>query len=140
MKILVIDDDVCVARAVQRRLRGHEVTIETNPRNAVTLVEGADLEGTPFDAVLCDFNMPGMSGVELLATLRANPDPPMLILMSGYDDVVEAGFVADCVLLKPFETSEILDVIERLQLARSRATTRRLPRVRSTTRQRHLNA
>jgi DNA-binding response OmpR family regulator len=104
MRILVIDDDEWVARAVQRRLREHEVTIETTPTNALGLVETAERQQQPFDAVVCDVCMPGASGPGVLATLRAREDPPMLILMSGYDKVVAAALVADAVLVKPFST------------------------------------
>ena len=133
MRILVIDDDARLATAVQRSLTGHDVSIETDPSCAIARVETADVDGQPFDVVVCDFKMPQMSGLDVLAGLRSTREPPMLILMSGYDDVVEAAFIADRILIKPFRTSEILEAIERIKTQRSRTTTRRLRRTPSAT-------
>lgn len=126
MRILVVDDDMCVLRALQRSLRCHDVSIETDPRNATAMVETADVDGEPFELVVCDHEMPGMSGLDVLAQLRSGRQPPMLVLMSG-DDVEAAGAIADSVLLKPFPLGEIVDAVTRIRVRRSRAPTRRLP-------------
>lgn len=128
MRILVVDDDEYVARAVQRRLIDHAVVIETDPARVVGLVEGADREGTPFDLAICDATLPGKSGFDIATTLRSRVEPPIVILMSGYDDIVNAASCADAAILKPFSTSEILETIARVKAQRSRVTTRRLRR------------
>ncbi len=132
MKILVINDDEYVARAVGRRLIGHHVTIETSPTNVFPLVESAELEGAPFDLVICDVTMPGTSGFDVADALKSYREAPMVILMSGYDDIVNAASCADAAIIKPFSTSEILEAIDRVKAQRSRATTRRLPRFAAT--------
>ena len=124
--MLVIDDDVCLARAVVRTLKDYEVAVETDPTSGVARVAGADLDGDPFDVVLCDFRMPGMNGLEVLAAMRSQQEPPITILMSGDDDVADAARVADAVLLKPFRAREILDAIDRIQAQRARTVTRRM--------------
>ncbi len=66
-RILVIDDEPLVARAVERILaRDHDVTVETSGRAALARVasEGA------FDLVLCDLMMPEMSGADVFAALQ----------------------------------------------------------------------
>lgn len=128
MRILVIDDDMYVLRALQRSLRSHDVSIVANPLNATAMVEAADVDGEPFELVVCDHEMPGMSGLDVLARLRSGRQPPMLLLMSG-DDIDEAGAIADSVLLKPFQLGEIVDAVTRIRVRRSRAETRRLPHV-----------
>ena len=129
MRILVIDDDERLARAVQRSLTGHHVLIETDATRAIGRIEAAEADGERFDVVLCDFKMPGMSGLEVVGGLRARREPPMLILMSGSDDVVDSASDADRVLLKPFRTTEIVEAIDRLKAQRARTQTRRLRRI-----------
>jgi DNA-binding response OmpR family regulator len=132
MRILVIDDDFSLGRALHRTLTDHEVMIETDSASGVARVVSADLEGDPFDVVLCDYTMPDMSGLDVLAALRSHDDPPLLILMSGDDDVVKVASVADGVLLKPFMTSEIYATIGRIKAQRSHVQTRRMRRMRET--------
>lgn len=131
MRILVVDDDPTVARAVQRRLAAHDASIATDGTSALAIVEAATGEGRPFDVVVCDLQMPDLSGTEVLARVRAlRSVPPVLILMSGSDDLGAAASVADGVLLKPFRTSEILDLIARVKAKKACTTTQRLRRVR----------
>lgn len=129
MRILVIDDDICLTKAVQRSLTGHEVSTETDPANGIARFEEADVDGEPFEVVVCDLKMPGLSGLEVLARLRTTREPPILLLISGDDDVVDPASVADRVINKPFRVREIIDAIERVKVQRSRTTTRRLRRV-----------
>ncbi len=103
--ILLVDDDESNRDMVARRLRrhGHVVTI------AGSGVEGLQLAGRqPFDLILLDMLMPGMTGTEVLvrlkhdATLRDIP----VIMLSALD---HEGDIARCIelgaedyLSKPF--------------------------------------
>ena len=75
MKILVVDDSRAMRMIVKRTLRqaGYgEVTVEeaTDGKEALdALRSGGDLP----DLVLTDWNMPNMSGIELLEALREGP-------------------------------------------------------------------
>ncbi|GEJ56143.1 ATP-binding response regulator [Anaeromyxobacter diazotrophicus] len=67
-RVLVLDDEALVCRAVARTLRGaHEVVALTEPAEALARLE----RGEPFDVVLCDLMMPGLSGMECYEALRA---------------------------------------------------------------------
>ena len=76
----------------------------------------------PFDAVLMDIQMPGMSGVEASAQLRQHPDPvrasvPILALTanafrSDHERYLAAG-LNDC-LAKPFEEPELFAKLRQL--------------------------
>ncbi|MEO8845466.1 MAG: response regulator [Kofleriaceae bacterium] len=67
-KILVIDDELLVATTFRRALgRDHDVTMLTDPRHALRLIEG----GERFDLVICDLMMPDMTGMDLHAELVA---------------------------------------------------------------------
>jgi CheY-like chemotaxis protein len=102
-RILVLDDDKTVARAVGRMLAHHEVIQETNPEAALARIRA----GERLDLVLCDMTMPGMSGADVLDWMRARcgTDCPMLVLMSGAKDVTAAS--ADAFLKKPFRAAEL---------------------------------
>jgi CheY-like chemotaxis protein len=66
-RILVVDDEVLVGRAVQRVLgRKHQVEVTDDPRGALRRLEA----GEAFDLVLCDMTMPGLSGAELHQRLQ----------------------------------------------------------------------
>lgn len=121
MKALIVDDS-----AVTRRILVHSL----RTAGFTTIVEATDgkqaLECcTPdVDVIFTDWNMPGMSGVELVRRLRAHSEfasIPMLLITAraGKDDVVEAATAgADGYIVKPFtpETvrTKVAEVLHRL--------------------------
>lgn len=71
MKILVVDDSKAMRMIVVRTLRqagfgGHDVTEASNGVEAM-----AALKADSYDVVLSDWNMPEMSGIELLTAIKA---------------------------------------------------------------------
>lgn len=104
--VLVVDDSRTMRLALIRALNNlgfRNITEATNGRHALELV----LAG-PFDLMLLDMEMPEMDGMEVLATLKANPDLSGLpvIVVSGAEQVesavkcIESG--AEDFLPKPF--------------------------------------
>jgi signal transduction histidine kinase/ActR/RegA family two-component response regulator len=59
-RVLVVDDDPRVARAMASALAGHEVAVVSSGTEAV-----ARCENESYDCVLCDVMMPGVSGIEV---------------------------------------------------------------------------
>jgi len=127
MKILIVDDEAAICRGLAATLRNHDVAIETDPIQALARLH--DASEAPFDVVLSDFTMRGMDGVQLLAAAKALASPPIVILMSGYEEVVSAAQVADAVLIKPFGTGELLAAIQDARDARTQRPTKRIPRL-----------
>ncbi|HZU84811.1 MAG TPA: ATP-binding protein [Polyangiaceae bacterium] len=81
-RILVVDDEPMMARAVQRLLDAeHDVVATSDPREAVDRVVG----GARFDAILCDLMMPTMTGMEVYeAIAQAAPDQARrMVFMTG---------------------------------------------------------
>lgn len=81
--ILFLDDDDTLVFLVRRLLerRGYRVTAFSDPIQAIDSVR-AHPEG--FDLLLTDFNMPGMSGLDVAkAVLAINPALPVAVA-SGY--------------------------------------------------------
>lgn len=94
LKALVVDDASFVRDLVKRTVRQHYPVIETtdaaNGRRAQSL-----MSRQTFDLVLCDWEMPEMSGLELLQWMRAQPQyrtvPFIMITSRGdKDHVIEA--------------------------------------------------
>ncbi len=79
-RILVVDDDPLVGKALSRLLRreGFEVAIASDAAQALVMLDGF----TP-DLVLSDHRMPGMTGAELLALVRRRHPGVLRLLISG---------------------------------------------------------
>ena len=78
LRILVVDDEPVTRDVVTRYLRmdGHLVTAVASALEALT-----ELETSPFDLLLTDQGMPGMSGLELVkCARRLRPEMPVLML------------------------------------------------------------
>ncbi len=124
MKCLVVDDSAITRRILVNSLRtiGFTQIVEANDGKSALELFTPDI-----DIVLTDWNMPGMAGVELVRSLRANPDfnnIPMLIITSrtGRDDVVEAANAGvNGYVIKPFTPDVLRTKIEEV-LARVKAT------------------
>lgn len=114
--VLVVDDEPAVRHLAQSALRtmGYAVTVAPGGREALRAVYA---ESSSPALLLTDIEMPGMTGIELAARLTAERPSVRVIFMTG-DPASAArarnrtGFVA-AVLLKPFTTFELRDVVRR---------------------------
>jgi two-component system chemotaxis response regulator CheY len=120
MKCLVVDDSAITRRILVNSLRtiGFTKIIEAGDGK-----QALELCTPDVDVVITDWNMPGMPGVELVRSLRSNPEfaaIPMLLITArnGKDDVVEAASAGvDGYIIKPFTPdvlkSKLDEVLER---------------------------
>jgi two-component system OmpR family response regulator len=120
MRVLVVEDDVKLAGLIQRALREQAALADAAHDGEDALwMAGA----TPYDVLVLDINLPGISGFETCQQLRASRVcTPILMLTAraGIDDRVKGlDLGADDYLVKPFDVSEML--------ARVRALARRGP-------------
>jgi CheY-like chemotaxis protein len=120
--LLVVDDDPDILALVQLRLQraGHRVLGASSGAEALAIVAE---RGTPDLAVL-DVSMPGMSGLELLSTLREqqSKDLPAVFLSARVqpEDIERGRSLGAAYLTKPFVASALLNAVERA-LAESNA-------------------
>ena len=116
-RVLVVDDDPQILRAVRTSLhaRGYEVTTAPNGETALDLLAG----DTP-DIVLLDLGLPGIGGLEVLQKARGWTNVPVIVLTvveAQAQKVAALDAGADDYLTKPFVMEELL--------ARMRAVARR---------------
>ena len=117
--ILVVDDDGATRRLLQGILtrEGYAVTIASDAREA--RVRFAERK---FDLVLVDVRMPGMTGIELLATLHAEGANPRAVVLTA-DDTSETLLEAvreraHRFLKKPVEPKSLVAVVRAALAAR----------------------
>lgn len=112
--VLVADDDPSITRMVRLRLEaaGYEVLVAEDGRSALEAVLRR-----PFDVVLSDIQMPGVTGIELLSVVRAHDADVPVILMTAAPSVQTAIEAVDLgalqYLSKPVSGDVLLKAIER---------------------------
>jgi two-component system copper resistance phosphate regulon response regulator CusR len=110
MRILVVDDDPKLRGFVRSGLleSGMECELAADAETAAGILRGP----RPFDVVLLDVMMPGRSGWDFLADLRAAGDETPVLFLSARGQVDERirGLTlgADDYIVKPFEFRELL--------------------------------
>ena len=128
-RILVCDDDRAVRSALTVNLsKAGYVVVVCNSAE-----EGLDrLQAEPFDVVLTDVKMTGMTGLQLLLEVRTHWPDTRVVVMTGFGSVADAvGAMkagASDYLIKPIARDELLLLLERA--LESRALTREVQRLR----------
>jgi PAS domain S-box-containing protein len=64
-RVLIVDDDLMLGKAMRRVLSAHDVTVLTNAEDALQRIASREA----FDLILCDLMMPEMTGMDLHAKL-----------------------------------------------------------------------
>jgi DNA-binding response OmpR family regulator len=109
--VLVVEDEGHLAEGLRFNLEaeGYAVEVVDNGETAIELV---NTQAKPFDIVVLDVMLPGISGFEVVAEMRkAGHFVPVLILTArGHSDDVLKGFEsgADDYLTKPFDLSILI--------------------------------
>ena len=120
MRLLIVEDEAGMARALRRGLEAEGFVVEHAPDGPRGLAL-ARFGG--FDAVLLDVMLPGMSGYTVVKTLRAEQNWVPVLMISAkdgeYDQADGLDYGADDYLVKPFSFVVLL--------ARLRALLRREP-------------
>ena len=113
-RILVTDDDASLRRVLQVQLEqeGYEVAVAASGQQTLSI-----LQLQPFDLVITDLKMPGMSGLELLRHARLQYPQTIIIMLTAFGTVetaveaMKAG--AYDYLTKPVHPDEMSVVVRR---------------------------
>lgn len=109
MRILVIEDEPKVARALEEGLQGehYEVVVATRGEEGFFR-----LAAETFDLVLLDLMLPGRDGLEILGTVRRRGIQTPILILTARDAVEDRVVGLDCgaddYLVKPFAFPELL--------------------------------
>src|ERR1700690_3999151 len=109
VSVLVVDDEPALRKVIRSSLAASGFTVEEAGTGGEAL--GA-IQQRPFDLVLLDVNMPGMSGVEACRQIRAFAPRTGIIMVTVRDAeedkvlALEAG--ADDYVTKPFRFRELI--------------------------------
>jgi two-component system KDP operon response regulator KdpE len=106
--ILIVEDDPSIRKLVRVNLmkRGYTVSEAEDSHQAIAL-----FQEVPVDLVLLDLLLPGLSGVDICAWIRARSDVPIIVLSARLEEdlkvaALDAG--ADDYVTKPFGSEELL--------------------------------
>lgn len=112
-RVMIVDDehDFAETLAERLRLRGYDAHVVITPKETLALVDTMKPE-----VVLLDLNLPGISGIEILMTLRNVSPEVEVILLTGHMDLARTieGLRLDSFhyIIKPFDIQELLEKID----------------------------
>jgi DNA-binding response OmpR family regulator len=127
IKILAVDSDADVRRLLEIRLKkaGYQVILTGNGSEAAQLAQTEAPE-----VVITRVRLPGLDGLALTRRLKAQPNPPLIILLTmlNSDRDIAAGFAAgaDDYMTKPFSPLVLLERL-RVNLIRTGRTAPAIP-------------
>jgi len=93
VRLLVVEDEVRLAHALRRGLMGDGFSVDialTGPSGLQAARDGG------YEAVLLDVMLPGMSGYDVVRTLRAEDNPVPVLMLSAKDGVHDQADGLDC--------------------------------------------
>ena len=114
--VLIVDDSATMRKIIMRGIRQAGID-NAEFQEAGDGVEGMKaLEGSTFDLILSDVNMPNMNGLDFVKEVTAkisSPPPIVMITTEGSEEVVSEAMSrgANGYLKKPFTPEKIQEII-----------------------------
>jgi two-component system KDP operon response regulator KdpE len=108
VRVLIIDDEPAIARALRPALEGHGFAVTTASSGAEALFQ---FEEFAPDLILLDLGLPDADGVDLTVELRKQTQAPIVVLSvrgADRDKIAALDNGADDYLTKPFSIGELM--------------------------------
>ncbi|WP_210104826.1 hybrid sensor histidine kinase/response regulator [Neorhizobium galegae] len=111
-RILLVDDDVLIAMSSADMLSdlGHDVVEAHSGKEALDLLETS----APFDLLITDYSMPGMTGAELARAAREKLPSLSILMASGYADLPSGIEIDVARLAKPYTQEQLAQMIDKV--------------------------
>jgi DNA-binding response OmpR family regulator len=109
--VLVVDDNDSLREGVAEILRQEGLQVDTAGDGREALER---LECAAYAVMLLDYQMPRMNGIEVAKELPRFSSRPLVLVMTGYDDIDTVpidGSIVQAILRKPFELAEVTPII-----------------------------
>ena len=113
IRTLIVDDEPHAIEIIERYAANvPEIEIIATASNAIKAYQF--LQTNEVDLIFLDIKMPGLSGTDLVRSLKT---PPMIVLTTAYPEHAMEGFELDVVdyLLKPIEQEELAKAIQKFR-------------------------
>lgn len=108
---LVVEDITSSRLMVAGLLRGLGAVKVTSASDGIDALKKLDRAAPQI--ILCDWEMPGMDGMQFLKELNGRPDKPIFIMLTGHHGHAESTLAlnngADGFVVKPFSRQVIID-------------------------------
>src|ERR1700722_6031311 len=112
--VMCVDDDAGIRElyGVLLGQNGHEVIAASNGRHALHVFES---KGGEIDAVILDYEMPGMNGLELATWLKQrHPKLPVIMISGSHPELQQMAPFVDAAMGKGVPLRHILDRLQGL--------------------------
>ncbi len=112
--VLLVDDEEGIRHLLEKRFlaMGWQVDIAGTGLHALTKINS----GKSFDLILCDYQMPAMSGLRFIEMIREQGNTTPIIMITGHPEsawLKRAGRLSLAgVLLKPFSHADLVEKIK----------------------------
>ena len=128
IKAIVVDDNVTAQEIASEPMKkmGMDVSVVSSPKEALTMMEKAHENDTPFQMAVLDYMMPDMNGIELAEAMKADDklkDICLLMLSSapqGNDLTYMKQIGFDGHLSKPASAQDIIQTLSAIQSMRKK--------------------
>ena len=117
-RVLIAEDDVNVREGIEAVLKveGFEVASSGNGWEALEKLESAEAQNQPFDLLIADHQMPGMTGLELVIELNRSKTSLPTVVITGHGEkalmkeLIQRDFSS--FLEKPFQPQELIEAVK----------------------------
>lgn len=113
LRVIAVDDEPLALGQLEKYIS--KIPFLSLTAACTSAIEARDvLESNEMDAMFLDINMPDLSGMDLVKTLKR---PPLVVFTTAYSEYAIEGFKVEAVdyLLKPFTFSEFVASAEKLR-------------------------
>ena len=111
LRVLVVDDEAAITKLVRMLLADFDVTRVTVAKSGSEAKTFLEFRADEIDVVICDWNMPDLTGLDLLKWVRGTGSRMPFIFLTSRSDLESVRIARDHgvsdYLLKPFKSGQL---------------------------------